>query len=84
MSVVERNSALVERMQQIKAEHPFWGYRRVWAYLKYVEGMEVNKKRVLRLMQKHELVVKANMRLRAVRTPPRSKPKPDLLTSGGE
>ena len=77
LSVVERNSALVERMQQIKAEHPFWGYRRVWAYLKYVEGMEVNKKRVLRLMQKHELVVRPNTRLRAVRTSARSKPKPD-------
>ena len=49
LSVIERNSVLVERMQQIKSEHPFWGYRRLWAHLKYIDGMEVNKKRVLRL-----------------------------------
>ena len=64
-------------MQQINAEHPFWGYRRLWAHLKYIDGMEVNKKRVLRLMQKHELLVKPNMRLKAARTAIRSKSKPD-------
>ena len=77
LSVIERNMVLVERMQQINAEHPFWGYRRLWAHLKYIDGMEVNKKRVLRLMQKHELLVKPNMRLKAARTAIRSKPKPD-------
>ncbi len=77
LSVIERNSVLAERMQQIKSEHPFWGYRRVWAHLKYIDGMEVNKKRVLRLMQKHELLVKPNMRLKAAHTATRSKPKPD-------
>ncbi len=56
---------------------PFWGYRRLWAHLKYIDGMEVNKKRVLRLMQKHELLVKPNMPLKAARTATRSKPKPD-------
>ena len=77
LSVIERNSAIVERMQQVKAGHPFWGYRRVWAHLKYIDGMEVNKKRVLRLMQKHELLVRSNMRLKSVRTPNRKKPKPE-------
>ena len=43
----ERNSSVVERIRQIKAEHPFWGYRRTWAHLKYVDNLDINKKRVL-------------------------------------
>jgi putative transposase len=73
----ERNSAVVERIGQIKAEHPFWGYRRTWAHLKYVDNLDINKKRVLRLMQRHDLQVKPDKKLRATRTPTRSKPRPD-------
>ena len=36
----------------------------------------MNKKRVLRLMQTHSLTVKGNVRLKARRTPSRSKPRP--------
>ena len=54
-SVIFRNAPLVERIRYIKAEHPFWGYRRTWAYLKYVDGLVVNKKRVYRLMKAHNL-----------------------------
>jgi transposase InsO family protein len=75
-ATVERNSAIVERIRQIKGDHPFWGYRRTWAHLRYVDNLEVNKKRVLRLMQKHGLSVKPDMKLKAVRAPYRSKPKP--------
>jgi len=74
--VKERNSPLLARIREIKADHPFWGYRRVWAHLKYVDGLEVNRKRVFRLMQRHGLLVKPNTRLKAVRTPQRSKPRP--------
>ncbi len=35
MSVDERNKPLLQRIYDLKAEHPFWGYRRIWAYLKY-------------------------------------------------
>jgi putative transposase len=76
-SIVARNLPVVDRIKEIKAEHPFWGYRRMWAYLKFVDGLEVNKKRVLRLMQRHDLLVKASTKLKATRTPGRSKPKPD-------
>jgi len=75
--VAERNSSIVERIKGIKAEHPFWGYRRIWAHLKYVDELEINKKRVFRLLQKHDLLVKPNTKLKAIRTPTRSKPKPD-------
>jgi putative transposase len=73
----EHNAPCIHRIKEIKAEHPFWGYRRTWAHLKYVDKLDINKKRVFRLMQKHELLVKPNMRIKAIRTPSRSKPKPD-------
>jgi transposase InsO family protein len=64
-------------MKEIKSEHPFWGYRRVWAHLKYVDRLEVNKKRIFRLMQKHDLLVKPATHLKAIRAPTKSKPKPE-------
>jgi len=75
--VLERNLLVVEMIRQIKSEHPFWGYRRTWAYLHFVKGLEINKKRVLRLMRRYDLLVKPNQRIKAIRTPQRSKPRPD-------
>lgn len=75
-NVALRNSAVVERIRAIKAEHPFWGYRRVWASLKFRDGLDVNKKRVLRLMREAGLLVKPNAKLRASRTVSRPKPRP--------
>lgn len=72
----ERNYPIVDRIKELKSEHTFWGYRRIWANLKYVDKLEINKKRVFRLMLKHDLLVKPNMKLKAIRTPIRSKPKP--------
>lgn len=74
---VIRNELILQQIESIKADHPFWGYRRVWAYLRYVAKLEVNKKRILRLMRKHHLLVKPNMALKACRTPQRSKPRAD-------
>lgn len=74
--VAQRNAPLVDRIRMLKAEHPFWGYRRIWAYLRFTDGLAVNKKRILRLLRQHHLVVKPNLRLKATRTPQRSKPRP--------
>jgi len=41
-----------------------------------VDGLLINKKRVLRLMREHGLLVKGNPRLQALRTPTHSKPRP--------
>jgi transposase InsO family protein len=73
--VAQRNDALLRRIQGLKAEHPFWGYRRIWAYLRFVEQWPVHKKRGLRLMREHHLLVLPNRKLKAKRTPTRSKPK---------
>ena len=43
-SVALRNEYILNRIKDIKGEHPFWGYRRVWAYLRYIDGLIVNKK----------------------------------------
>ena len=40
--IVERNLPVVTLMREIKKEHPFWGYRRIWAFLKYVDGLDDN------------------------------------------
>jgi len=76
VTVTERNQSIVERIKEIKADHPYWGYRRTWAHLKFVDGLNVNKKRILRLMQAHDLLVKKDIKLKALRTL-RSKPRPD-------
>ena len=74
--MTQQDAHLLPRIQQLKAEHPFWGYRRIWAYLRFVEQVPVHKKRILRLMREHQLLVQPNRRLRAKRTPTGSTPRP--------
>lgn len=61
------NQALLEQIQQLKAEHPYWGYRRIWAYLRYHEKFPVNQKRIHRLMRQNNLLVPKNRSLKAPR-----------------
>jgi len=75
LKVIDRNEPILEKIQALKADHPFWGYRRIWAHLTYVNHLEVNKKRVYRLMRIHGLIVTKNTRLRAKRTSSRPKPQ---------
>jgi putative transposase len=75
LRVVQEDAALLPPIQQLKAEPPFWGYRRLWAYLRFVEQQPVNKKRSLRLMREHHLLVSPHVKLKAKRTPRRNKPK---------
>jgi len=75
-SVILRSEHLLKKIKEIKVEHPFWGYRRVWAHLRYVDGLIVNKKRIYRLMREHHLTVKPNPRLIAKRVSERPKPRP--------
>ncbi len=79
MKVQKRKEEILSRIHSIKAEH--WGYRRVWTYLKYRQNITINHKRIYLLMKKHNLLVKPNTRLKAIRanTPHRSKPRATLL-----
>jgi transposase InsO family protein len=74
-SVTARNQAILKRIEAIKRDHPAWGYRRVWAYLRYREGIEINKKRVYNLMKENRLLATQTRNNRAKRTPLRSKPR---------
>lgn len=77
MKVQERNKELLSLILNIKVEHPFWGYRRVWAYLRYRQNIIINHKRVYLLMKKHNLLVKPDTRIKAIRAnaPHRNKPR---------
>ena len=72
--IATKNAPILARIQAIKADHPFWGYRRIWAYIKYRDSFCVNQKRIYRLMKEHDLLVKKNQRLFAKRCS--NKPKP--------
>jgi len=74
LSVIERNKALLVEIKKVKTDHPLWGYRRIWSYLKYRQGIPVNKKRIYRLMKEHKLMVTPDVRLKARRGPMRPKP----------
>lgn len=73
--VILRNKPILKRIEELKKEHPFWGYRRIWAHLMQVDKRVVNKKRVYNIMKKNNLLVSKETRLRAKRTPMRSKPR---------
>ena len=50
------NVAVLEKIKSIKTEHPFWGYRRVTAWLRHREGFLINHKRVRKIMKENELL----------------------------
>ena len=74
LRIIARNDALLTHIKTIKLNHPFWGYRRVWAYLNYHLHIHVNKKRVYRVMHANYLLVKDHRPLRAKRQNHPTKP----------
>ena len=74
---ISADVALLEQIRVIKSEHPFWGYRRVWAYLRFIAGLSVNRKRIYRLLSENNLLVKADTRLLAKRVSSTRKPRPE-------
>ncbi len=75
----EIDLALIERIKELKSLYPFFGYRRIWAVLQFKDGLNLNKKKVYRLMKISDLLIKPNLLLRANRTPQRDKPRPQRL-----
>ncbi len=68
------DAQILASIKEIKQRHPFWGYRRVRAWLKYREDLPVGYKRVYRLMKENELLV-PQKRYRAKRQPVGRKPR---------
>ena len=50
LAIEESDRAILPIIRRLKADHQFWGYRRIWAYLNFVERIVINKKRVYRLL----------------------------------
>ncbi len=50
------DAELLQKIQEIRKEHKDYGYRRLWGELRK-QGIEVNKKRVHRIVQKYGLQV---------------------------
>jgi transposase InsO family protein len=76
MKLLKEDAGILLQIQPIKSDHPFWGYRRVWAYMKYRLNQVVNKKRIYRLMKEHNLLVRPNLRLKAKRDNQSNRNKP--------
>lgn len=71
----EKDKHIIDKIKQIIEKHPFWGYRRVWAYLNRRENILINKKKVLSLMRKENIVQK--QKKTKEQREYRSKPKAD-------
>ncbi len=69
------DSPSLDRIRAIKSDHPLWGYRRVWAYMRYRDQQVIGKNRVYRLMKENTLLVSKNDRLKAKRYSTRPKPR---------
>jgi putative transposase len=75
---VKRNQAdddLAIRIAIIKENHPFWGYRRIWAWLRRREGIIVNDKRVYRVMKERSLLCPRKPMRKIADREPREKPR---------
>ena len=59
-------------IKQIKSEHPYWGYRRLRAYLRYRKGIQISYKLTYRLMKENGLLVDVK-RYKATRVAQREK-----------
>jgi putative transposase len=44
------DEVLALRLQRLIAEHPTFGYRRLWALLRFHEGLRINRKAVYRVL----------------------------------
>lgn len=54
---------MLKRILEIKTQYPQWGNRSVWEHLHYMEGIAVDKRCVLHLMRKHNLLVHLSRKL---------------------
>jgi len=70
--VKEKDAEIIEKIKEIKTLHPFWGYRRITAWLRHRENIVINEKRVRRIMKEENLMMEAK-KYKAKRTPQRRK-----------
>lgn len=62
-----KEADVVLRCQQLRLEHPLWGYRRMWANLTRRQSLSVSRNRVYRIMKAYGLLLD-NKRFKPVRS----------------
>jgi len=69
-----QDAIVLSQIKEIRGLHTFWGYRRVWAWLKHREKIVISKKHTYRIMKENNLLCpKKAFRKNEAKT--RSKPK---------
>lgn len=48
---------ILRRCIEIRLKHPFWGYRRTWANIRFRQGIAISRNRVCRIMREHGLLL---------------------------
>ena len=74
---IDSDKPIIAGIITIKSEHPLWGYRRVWAYMRYRQGIFVGRNRIYRLMKENKLLITKQSKLLAKRKPIKPKPRAD-------
>ena len=74
-SRLRSDEILLDHIITLKSSHPFWGYRRVWAYLRFRDHIVVGKNTIYRIMKENKLLITKKSRLLAKRIPIKPKPK---------
>jgi len=75
----KEDEELACKISRIKESHPFWGYRRVWAWLRRREGLCVNEKRIYRIMKEKSLICPRKGLRKIADREPKEKPRADRI-----
>jgi putative transposase len=70
-----QDDVLATQICELKKGHPFWGYRRIWAWLRYREKRQINQKLVYRVMKERGLLCPKRLKRTLAQREPKSKPK---------
>lgn len=53
----EQDNEILKVITELVKQYPFYGYRKITAILQYQRGMQINRKRVYRVMKENKLVM---------------------------
>jgi putative transposase len=77
---VPDDTAVIARIKELIEQHPTYGYRRIWARLRFGDGRVINRKKVRRLMREQGWMV----RQRPAAPKPRVQRKKSIATRRNE
>jgi putative transposase len=75
-----RDEPLAQRVRELAREHPTFGYRRLWALLRFGDGLLVNLKKVHRLVK----ILRLQVKQRLVAPRPRVQQRRSSTTASNE